>query len=762
MTMDHGARRGADSIRARALTLAWGGTDFRQVRRWGRLFAALLFVLGAAAGAPEAWAQQVLVSNLGKTSADDFPLGQRIDQAFHTGNNARGYTLTSIQLRLGDGLGMDKAFPEVKLYSGAANGTLVDTLTPPGGILNYTSNFTFTASGNISLEQNTDYWIVVVGANTLGKFFVTTDLNEDANPDPGWNIADLRSGTTDFSYMISVNGHINANSPPVFPQASLTRAFDENTAANVNIGAATPAATDADVGDSLTYSMEGTDAALFNFNVTTRQITTKTGVTYDFETKSGYSVTIKVDDNNGGSDTVDVTINLNDVDEPPTAPAAPAVAATSGSTTSLDVSWTAPENSGKPAITSYDLQYREGASGSFTDGPQDVTGTSTTIAGLNSGTSYQVQVRATNDEGDSGWSDSGSGSTSAPLVAETTRDIWTATVVIATHTNPATGLVGYGPNFPSSSISSGTFTAGSTTYTVDQIYSVPDTAVDSPVYLYFSPLPSTAATRNWTLHIGTHSIRFSDLSRTGSWNWVDSSLWSRANTPFIHGASITMRISVPNSAPAVANKIPDQSATVGNAFTYQFPDNTFNDTDTGDTLSYMATKADGAKLPEWLGFDATTRTFTGTPATTDVETFTVKVTATDTGSATVSSDFDITVSAAPTTETTFISNTGQTTITSPITLRATAFTTGAGTYTLSSVAILVFGQNSTTTPLVQIYTDTSNNPGTLVATMTNPATLAGNAVNIFTAPANTTLAANTTYWVTTSNSAAAGGGFGSA
>ena len=37
--------------------------------------------------------------------------------------------------------------------------------------------------------------------------------------------------------------------------------------------------------------------------------------------------------------------------------------------------------------------------------------------------------------------------------------------------------------------------------------------------------------------------------------------------------------------------------------------------------------------------------------------------------------------------------------------------------------------------------------------MTNPATLVDNTVNVFTAPANTTLAASTTYWLVTSNSA---------
>ena len=217
---------------------------------------------------------------------------------------------------------------------------------------------------------------------------------------------------------------VTATTPPVFSDTTLTRSLAENTAANTNVGAVIPAATDAD-GDTLTYTMEGTDADSFTFDAATRRIKTKTGVTYDFEAKASYAVTIKADDGNGGTDTVAVTITLTDADEPPAAPAAPVVTATSGSTTSLDVSWSAPANSGKPAITSYDLQYRAGTSGSFTDGPQDVTGTSATVPSLTAGTAYEVQVRATNAEGDSGWSLSGSGSTNtaannAPVFSDTT------------------------------------------------------------------------------------------------------------------------------------------------------------------------------------------------------------------------------------------------------------------------------------------------------------------------------------------------------
>ena len=162
----------------------------------------------------------------------------------------------------------------------------------------------------------------------------------------------------------------------------------------------------------MNYAMEGDDAVSFDFDDATRQIKTKADVTYDFESKFAYLVSIKADDGNGGSDTVEVSITLTDVAEPPAAPAAPTVAATPGSTTSLDVSWTAPDNAGKPAISSYDLRYRAGTSGDWSDGPQDQTGTGASIENLTADTDYQVQVLATNDEGDSPWSESGSGSTS--------------------------------------------------------------------------------------------------------------------------------------------------------------------------------------------------------------------------------------------------------------------------------------------------------------------------------------------------------------
>ena len=198
------------------------------------------------------------------------------------------------------------------------------------------------------------------------------------------------------------------NNPPAFSADTAARSVAENTAAGQNVGAALTA-TDA---DTLTYTLEGTDAASFDIVSGSGQIQTRTGVTYNHEAKSTYTVVVKADDGNGGTDTVTVTIAVTDVDEPPGRPAAPTVSATAGSTTSLDVTWTAPTNTG-PAIASYDLQYRAGTSGNFTNGPQNVTGTSAAIGSLAADTSYEVQVRATNAEGDGDWSVAGTGRTTA-------------------------------------------------------------------------------------------------------------------------------------------------------------------------------------------------------------------------------------------------------------------------------------------------------------------------------------------------------------
>ena len=220
-----------------------------------------------------------------------------------------------------------------------------------------------------------------------------------------------------FPHNSPSSGPSSSNSAPIFSEGeSTSRETVESlndtpdiTARNIG----TPvAATDPDTTDTLEYSLEGDDAAKFEIVTNTGLITTKIGELYDYETKTSYSVRVKVVDGNGGSDTIDVTLNFLNQNEPPGVVPRPTVTATQESATSLVVSWPAPMNIGRPEITSYDVQYKRSQDSTWTDGPQDVTSTSTSIASLETDASYDVQVRATNADGDSRlWSQLGTGRT---------------------------------------------------------------------------------------------------------------------------------------------------------------------------------------------------------------------------------------------------------------------------------------------------------------------------------------------------------------
>ena len=224
----------------------------------------------------------------------------------------------------------------------------------------------------------------------------------------------------DLNNFTVTNNTETGNSAPTFTEGETTsRSFDETigdaTATTAtNIGEPV-AAMDLDTGDTLTYTLEGTDSVKFDIDDATGQIKTRAGQAYDYEVARIYGFTVAVEDGEGGSDTISVTLDVNNHNEPPLAPTITDVSATSGSTTSLDVSWTVPNNVGRPVILHYDLQYRQGTSGNWTNGPQDVPITSAPIGSLTPGTSYMVQVRATNADYDDGlWSNSLGGTTNEP------------------------------------------------------------------------------------------------------------------------------------------------------------------------------------------------------------------------------------------------------------------------------------------------------------------------------------------------------------
>ncbi len=211
-----------------------------------------------------------------------------------------------------------------------------------------------------------------------------------------------------------------ANAAPSFSSSS-TFDVDENTT-----GVGTVVASDVDDGDEVTsYEItDGADRSRFSIGRTTGALVFNAAPNFESPAdlassdpvnaagNNEYLVVVTAKSGTGAremSAEQSITVTVRNVNEPPGRPAAPTLSASTS--TSLTVAWTAPGNLGAPDITGYDLQYIETSEISFRNGPQNQTGTSASITGLEAGTEYQVQVRASNAEGDSRWSE--------PLTAST-------------------------------------------------------------------------------------------------------------------------------------------------------------------------------------------------------------------------------------------------------------------------------------------------------------------------------------------------------
>ncbi len=152
-----------------------------------------------------------------------------------------------------------------------------------------------------------------------------------------------KEGVSDSDTMtVTVTGDVpDTNAPPVF-DAGPSAAFSlpENTAAGENVGL--PLTAQDPDNDVLTYSLSGTDAASFDIDAASGQLTTREGVSYDYETQQTYALTVEASDGNGGSATIDVTVSVTDANDLPVFDAGPSAAF------SLSENTVAGENVGLP------------------------------------------------------------------------------------------------------------------------------------------------------------------------------------------------------------------------------------------------------------------------------------------------------------------------------------------------------------------------------------------------------------------------------
>ena len=100
-----------------------------------------------------------------------------------------------------------------------------------------------------------------------------------------------------------------------------------------------------------------------------------------------------------------------------------------------------------------------------------------------------------------------------------------------------------------------------------------------------------------------------------------------------------------NTPPTVISNIVDSSTDEDAVYSYD-ASSSFNDADAGDTLTYSATLSNDSALPSWISIAATTGVISGTPTDSDVGVLAIKVTATDSASASIDDTYTLTVNAA--------------------------------------------------------------------------------------------------------------------
>ena len=385
---------------------------------WRRPGGWLLPVLAAAIifappFAPTVEAQTVLVSNVGQTRSGGLGLDTHEGaQAFTTGDNSDGYTVTSVGLDLSSGADHTINFTVGIWTNSNSNlpGSSLGTLTQTASLISGVNEFT---TSGIVLAANTTYWVVVDSNGGGSVVWDGTAADSEDSTASGWSIADESydrpyDGDTWSSWTDPFKFRVNGtaigsptNSAPVFNEGtSTTRSVAENTVSGQNIGAAVMA-TDTDTSDTLNYTLGGTDAADFGIVRSSGQLQTSAALNY--ETKDSYAVTVSVSDGNGGADSINVTINVTDVDEPNSAPIFNEGPSTTRSVAENTVSG---QNIGAPVTatdtdTSDTLNYTLGGTDAADFGIVSSSGQLQTSAALNYETkdSYAVTVSVSDGNG---------------------------------------------------------------------------------------------------------------------------------------------------------------------------------------------------------------------------------------------------------------------------------------------------------------------------------------------------------------------------
>ena len=168
-------------------------------------------------------------------------------------------------------------------------------------------------------KTNDDNWTVVDNAWTSGNLqYTISGLSDDV----AYDVQVRAVNDQGEGVWSATESETPSSDAPYFPDGTATtRSVDENATAGTHVGS--PVAATDPTNETLTYTLSGTDAGSFDINDSTGQLSVASGTALDHETKDRYAVIVTAtdpvttDDPAADSDSITVTITVNDVDESP-------------------------------------------------------------------------------------------------------------------------------------------------------------------------------------------------------------------------------------------------------------------------------------------------------------------------------------------------------------------------------------------------------------------------------------------------------------
>ncbi|MBW4694871.1 MAG: DUF4347 domain-containing protein [Lyngbya sp. HA4199-MV5] len=392
----------------------------------------------------------------------------------------------------------------------------------------------------------------------------------------------------------------------------------ENLPANTAVGSFTTI--DPDSSGAFTYSLVSGSDLNDNSNFTIVGNTLRTARSFDFESKSTYSIRVRTDDGGGGSFEKPLTITILNVNEAPQLFGSlvnqTATVGTAFNYVVSNYTFYDPElGLNAPSGLTYDATLSDGSALPSWLSFNPTTRTFSGTPGISNIGTLNLVVKATDSGG----------------LFVTTGFSLTISDLNQRPTDLSISSTTVAENLPSGT-------------TVGRFTTIDPNPGDSFTYSIIAATGDNAsaftivgdtlrAARSFDFeYMSTYNIRV--LTDDGKGGTFDKFL--------------TFTIQDVNEAPVVGTAIANQTTTAGTAFSLVVPTTTLSDPDVGDVLALSATLSNGSTLPTWLSFNPTTRTFSGTPTSTNVGTLSLLVKATDRGGLSTTTSFNLTVNSGST------------------------------------------------------------------------------------------------------------------